>query len=82
MALNNNGGVGLNNIYIDEDGGVFLDSELKNGVSMLPIVPVKTGFEFLGYFVENNTTSACVIDSEGNFTSNFVPENFSNGTTF
>ena len=82
VALNNNGGVGLSEIYIDEDGGVFLDSELENGVSMLPIVPVKTGFEFLGYFVENNTTSACVIDSEGNFTSNFVPENFSSGTTF
>ncbi len=82
VALENNGGVGLSEIYIDEDGGVFLDSELENGVSVLPIVPVKTGFEFLGYFVENNTTSACVIDSEGNFTSNFVPENFSSGTTF
>ena len=82
VVLENNGGNGLNKIYIDEDGGVFLDSELENGVSVLPIVPVKTGFEFLGYFVENNTTSACVIDSEGNFTSNFVPENFSSGTTF
>ena len=82
VTLNNNGGYGLNEIYIDEDGGVFLDSELGNGVSVLPIVPVKTGFEFLGYFVENNTTSACVIDSEGNFTSNFVPENFLSETTF
>ena len=82
VVLENNGGVGLSDIYIDEDGGVFLDSELENGVSVLPIVPVKTGFEFLGYFVENNTTSACVIDSAGNFTSNFVPENFSSGTTF
>ena len=82
VVLENNDGNGLNKIYIDEDGGVFLDSELENGVLVLPIVPVKTGFEFLGYFVENNTTSVCVIDSEGNFTSNFVPENFSSGTVF
>lgn len=82
IGLENNGGTGRNEIFVEYGNGFFLDENLTTQItSFSRYLPTRPGYDFLGYYTRNNTSSTRMISSNGSFTSSFTPTYFSANTT-
>ena len=76
IELNANGGSGgLSAMYVKYNTGYYSDSSASTAISSVAR-PSRTAFSFQGYYIANNTTSSCMINSDGTFADAFTTTYF------